>query len=139
MYASCGQGVQIQLDELIAQIFWNGIKNKGMKQNIITKLNNSKRILNTNNALDVIKNSKVGKKATRTTNKKVAAAPKKDKRRREHDKKCNYCYKVGHVENTCFNKLGEKFNPEGTKPRPEKHKGWLDYKERIQKKVAATR
>ena len=50
-----------------------------MKQTIFTKLNNSRRTLNTNNALDVIKNSTVGEKATGTT-KKVAAAPKKDEK-----------------------------------------------------------
>ena len=73
MCTSCGQGVQTQLDELIAQIFWNGIKNKMMKQTIITKLTNSRRVLNTNNAT-------VGEKATGAT-KKGAAAPKKDKKK----------------------------------------------------------
>ena len=76
--ATCGQGVQIQLDELIAQIFWIGIKNKQMKQTIISKLTNTRRVLNTNNALDVIKNSTVGEKAT--------GATKKQKENRERTK-----------------------------------------------------
>ena len=58
----CGEAVRLQMDELIAQLFWNGLKNKSMKQTIITKLSNTKKKLNTSNALDVNKNSTIGKK-----------------------------------------------------------------------------
>ena len=37
MCTNFGHRVQLQLDELMAQLLWNGIWNKNMKQTIITK------------------------------------------------------------------------------------------------------
>lgn len=41
-WANCGHTrIQVQLDEMLAQLFCNGIKTKNMKQTIISKLNSS--------------------------------------------------------------------------------------------------
>ena len=49
------------------------MKDKNMKQIIIRKLNNSKKKFTRENALEIVRNTKIGKKATGTTTKKVAA------------------------------------------------------------------
>ena len=134
---NCGRAVKLELEEFIAMFIWNGIKDKKMKVVIAQKLSNSKKVLTAENALEIIKNITTGA---------VAAAPKKGEKKEGNsnkegnkewkDKRCNYCYRTGHLEANCHNRPGERFNPEGKKERPEKPKGWKEYRETKKGRVA---
>ena len=119
----------MHLDKLIAQLVWIGMKDKRMKETVIQKLNNIKRKLTTEIALEIIQNTTAGEKATGWITKKLAAAPKQNQKKEHNTKRYNYCYRSKHTESECFLKPGGKFNINGKKQRPERPKGWKEYKE----------
>ena len=92
-----------------------------MKKVIIQKLNSTKKKLTAENALEIIRNTTAGEKATGRQPKRVALAPKENKKREPNTKKCNYCYRNTHMESECFNKPGGKFNLDRKQPIPEKN------------------
>ena len=94
---SCRQAIKLKLEEFIAMFIWNGIKDKRMKEVIAQKLNNSKKKLTAENALEIIRNTTAGEKSTGRQPKRVALAPKQGQKREGNSKKCNYCYKGGHI------------------------------------------